>query len=266
MEFKADLHTHTTCSDGTLTPQELIALAKASNLSALSITDHDTTAAYPEALEFAEKAGIKLITGVEFSTVHKDNSIHILGYGIDPEQPDIKALCDWHSKRRKRRYLKILELLKEKGMPLDPEERMQYGRPHIAQSMIERGYVSSIPEAFHKWIGEGKPCFCREEWKSPEETIDCIHKGGGVAVIAHPHLIDKERTFQELLKMPIDGIECYYARFPIKHNSKFLRIARARNLLITAGSDFHGSVKPTNPLGGSWINKELFERLENALH
>jgi predicted metal-dependent phosphoesterase TrpH len=260
-EYRADCHTHTTCSDGTFTPEELIAHAKNQGLSAISITDHDTLDAYPKALELAKQEGIDIIPGVEFSTVHEGSSVHVLGYGFDIQNRAIHELCEWHKNRRRRRYHKILELLKKHGMPLEPEERAVLGRPHLAQSMLEKGYVTSIQEAFKKWIGEGKPCFYREEWKGVQETIDVIHEAGGRAIIAHPHLIDNSKILKALLKMSFDGIECYYAKFPISTNAKFLKIAREKNWLITGGSDFHGTVKPSNPIGSSWIKKELFQIL-----
>lgn len=261
MEFRADLHCHTTCSDGTLSPAELIDHAKKIGLSALSITDHDTTAAYPQALESARNAGIEMIAGIEFSCVWEGHSVHILGYGFDPAHATLQNLCLWHQNRRKKRYHKMLELLAQHGMPLEAEQRPLLGRPHIAQAMVDKGYVDSIQEAFHKWIGENKPCFNREEWKSVEESIAVIHEAGGLAIIAHPHLIKNSHVLQALLQMPFDGIECYYARFPTKKNAMFLKIAKKKGWKITGGSDFHGSVKPKNPLGSSWVSRQLFEAL-----
>ncbi len=166
-EFRADLHCHTTCSDGTATPAEIINLALQNKLSGLSITDHDTIDAYAEALPLAKECGIPLVSGVEFSASHKGTSVHLLAYSFGLNSEIIRNFCLKHKQRRIDRNKIIIERLAKAGMPLMPEDISQLtpdfhssiGRPHIAAVMVKRGYAESIQDAFNRYIGEGKPCF-----------------------------------------------------------------------------------------------------------
>ena len=265
--FKADLHCHTNCSDGTVSPTDILYLAKEKGLQGLSITDHDTISAYKEALPIAQALQFPLVTGVEFSASHNNKSIHLLGYSFTPGSSDILELCERHHERRAERNGKILELLTQKGMPIYPEdlpmvsETHSFGRPHIALAMIKKGYVQSIQEAFHDYIGEGKPCFAVGKTISVEETIEIIHKARGFAVIAHPHLINDASIFNDMLKMNFDGIEGYYAQFPPSAHQRWVKAGEKRGWLITGGSDFHGAVKPAIQLGSSWAPQETFKHL-----
>lgn len=279
--FRADLHCHSTCSDGTLTPEQLLYHAKEKQLSALSITDHDTIDAYtPSTLELAKQLEIDLLSGVEFSTAIGQVSVHLLGYGFSLKSPDIADLCARHKSRRAKRYRAILERLGRHGMPIHEEKLLQLvrsadpgsdtmtvGRPHIAQMMVQCGYVKSVPEAFKKYLGDNRPCNVQGEQFTPEETLEVIHKAGGVAIIAHPHLIQEKKILRKLLAMPFDGIECYYSKFPMEDHNRWVEIALERGWLITGGSDFHGNLKPLIPLGCSWIDQDNYDKLKSrALH
>lgn len=165
MSFKADLHCHSTCSDGSLSPSELIEQAHREGLKGLSITDHDSVEAYPDVFFSAFKYRIQLIPGVEFSTHYSNESVHILGYSFDFENPDIHTLIAKHKQRRLDRNLRILEKLREEGMPIDPQElpataHGTIGRPHIAKLLVEKGYVPTPMTAFQKYIGDGKKMLC----------------------------------------------------------------------------------------------------------
>lgn len=276
--FRADLHCHSTCSDGTLTPNELISLAKIIGLNALSITDHDTIEAYSAAIPLCHELGIELLTGVEFSATHDDISVHILGYGFDLDNSDIAALCKKHAERRYHRNQAILNLLAKHGMPITEGElaaasghdveNIQHhtiGRPHIAMAMVKKGYVENVQAAFKKYLIEGKLCYAQGMTFSVEETIDVIHRAKGLAVIAHPHLLKSSKLLKRLLEMEFDGIECYYGNFPLKDHKRWLKIAANKGWLITGGSDFHGEIKPHSPLGCSWIDETLFRNLLNKL-
>ncbi len=259
--YRADLHCHSSCSDGTVTPTELLELAKEKELSALSITDHDTLDAYSDKLFIkAEEMGIKLYMGIEFSTRHKKYPIHLLGYGIE-KTPEILNFCKKHQARRLKRNRAILEKLKRLSIIIEEEELgdpndRTVGRPHIAQLLMEKRYISSIQEAFDRYIGEGKPCFEAGESFTPEETITVIHNGGGKAFIAHPHLIKKNECLRDLYEMDFDGIECYYGRSHSGQEKKWLKVAEERGWLISGGSDFHGAIKPYIELGCSWVDEE----------
>lgn len=267
-EFRADLHCHSNCSDGSMTPKELISHAKEVGLRGLSITDHDSIHAYETAISAAKQEGIALGTGVEFSSVHEGVSVHVLGYDYDLHNIEIQAFCLRHIERRKHRNQKILEKLAKRGIAISMDELETnipeghpVGRPHIALTMMQKGFVRSIQEAFLHYLGDGKPCYDPGDPMSTEETIEVIHHAGGKAFIAHPHLLRNGRFVEKLLQKPFDGIECYYAKCPSELEQKWVRLAQQKNLLISGGSDFHGAIKPNIPLGCSWVNQETFESI-----
>lgn len=262
--FRADLHCHTTLSDGSFTPEELIAEAKKVGLSALSITDHDTVAAYSVVKSCARKEGLLLGTGVEFSAYEAETSVHILGYNIDVEDPDLTALCLRHTSRRLERNRQILENLKKQKMPLEEkilEQGHVVGRIHIATEMIKKGYVQSYREAFGRFLGEGKPCYVPGPRISVDETIAVIQGAKGKAFLAHPHFLGEGKMLRTLLNKPFNGLECYYSRTPLEQTRRLLKLAKERNLLVSGGSDFHGAFRPEVSLGCSWVGEEIFKKI-----
>lgn len=269
--FRADLHCHTTCSDGSLSPEQIVRLAVENGLSGLSITDHDTIAAYTTAIPVAKELGLKLLTGVEFSAEHKNTSIHVLAYGFSLTNVLIQDFCDQHTLRRRERNQTILTLLKKEGISISEQELhaeygpsskgKSWGRPHIAQAMVKKGFVKSVEEAFRKFIGDGKCAYAPGKTFSVAETIELIHAANGFAVLAHPMLIDKRSVAHDLLNLPFDGIEAYYAKISIERQLHWKRIAEEQGMMITGGSDFHGQLKPNIPLGCSWVNEERFNEL-----
>ena len=264
-----DLHTHSTVSDGTFTPKELIDLASSIELSGLSITDHDTIDAYTDELfTYAQEKNIEIIPGVEFSSCYQDTGIHLLGYCFDIHNEAIKQFCIRHKERRKDRNRQILELLKKEGMELSEDDLRDaggvVGRPHIAGAMIRKGYVATFQDAFRLFIGDGKPCFAPGNRFSLEETIAIIHGAGGKAVLAHPILLKKRSLIKKLLELPFDGIECFYANFSASQNGEISYIATKHNLVQTGGSDFHGTVKPHSILGSAYTTEENLARLRHA--
>jgi predicted metal-dependent phosphoesterase TrpH len=273
--FRADLHCHTTCSDGSKTPTEIVELAAEIGLSGLSITDHDSIGAYATAIPIAADLGIELLSGVEFSAAYEGSPVHILGYGFSLTSPAIHDFCKQHVVRRKDRNRDILEALTKLGYPIsesdlykqDPslEGERSWGRPHIAQAMIKKGYVKDLNEAFKKYIGDGKSAFVSGKTFSVEETIKVIHEAHGFAVLAHPMLFEEESLAIDVLKFPFDGIEAYYARYPIDKQLFWKRVAEEKGLMITGGSDFHGNAKPKITLGSSWVGAETFKKLQQGL-
>lgn len=266
--IRADLHCHSTCSDGTLSPKELVELAHASGLQGLSITDHDTIDAYRDLHSYArDHFSISLIHGIEFSCTHRNKSIHVLGYSFSLQNTALQAHCQKHRERREARHLKILALLEKNRIRITEQEiktiakGAPIGRPHIAQAIVNRGYALTVEEAFRKFIGDGKPCFVKSEAFPVEETIEIIHQAGGFAVIAHPHLIRNAIITRELLEMAFDGIECFYSRFSLPQNQIWVDIANKKGLFITGGSDFHGAIKPSIALGCSWTPENTFFHL-----
>ncbi|MCX6986719.1 MAG: PHP domain-containing protein [Chlamydiae bacterium] len=265
--FRADLHTHTLYSDGSCTPKELIDLAVEAGLQALSITDHDTVEAYKEAIPYAKDKGLLLGTGVEFSSIYKTQNVHILGYNFDIDNPLLQAFCQQQQERRKNRNLIILDKLARFRFIITADEleavtvlQKAVGRPHIAQILVEKGYVKSIQEAFSIYLGDGKCCYEQGDNGSLEEVIHVITQAKGKVFLAHPHLIYDGLFVKQILSHPFDGIECYYGRCSKEKERRWLKMARDRALLISGGSDFHGSMKPYISLGCSWVpHKEFLE-------
>lgn len=266
VDFKADLHTHTTHSDGTKSPKELLDIAHEAGLSGLSITDHDTISAYREAAPYAKTLGIKLLPGVELSAQHKNTSVHILGYAFDENNKLIDQFCKDYYEIRKQRNAEILELLAKNGMFISNEDVQNEclgtpGRPHIASVMLKKGYVKTFRDAFNLYIGDGKPCFVQGNRFSVEETIHHIHAAKGLAVIAHPHQIKSRKVVQDLLRMDFDGIEGHYGCLMAHEERKWIAIGRQKGWIVTGGSDFHGEIKPHNSIGASWVDEDTFQSL-----
>lgn len=264
-----DLHCHSTFSDGTKTPEELVALALKKGLTGLSITDHDTVDAYPRFIKCAKENGLRFISGVEFSSMHQDTPIHILGYSFKLDHPAITTLAQFHKTRRVERNSLIMEKLTKVGLPISlqeieetlPHMSHQIGRAHIAYTLFKKGMIESPQEVFSKWIGEGKPCYVPSETPTVEKTVETIHEAGGFAVVAHPHLIKKRGVLKKILEFPFDGIEARYGNFLPTANQRFIDMAINRKLFITGGSDFHGEIRPHNHLGDSTTDEEVFQRI-----
>jgi len=270
-DFRADLHCHSLYSDGTDSPEKILLLAKEQKLSGISITDHDTLNAYtPDLQTLAEELDLYLLPGVEISSTFVGKTVHVLAYGK-------KLLCDSFrcflkeiQVDREARNRNILEKLNQIGFEISENDLLEVskkhanykgktiGRPHIAQVMIEKGFVASIQEAFNKYLGDSGKCFAGGMKHHPKDVIDKIHAAGGYAIVAHPHFYKRRNFVDALLNLPFDGIECYYSRLASFYEKKWIDIAKKKNKLITGGSDFHGSIKPHIILGCSWVNKETF--------
>ncbi len=264
-EFRADLHCHSNCSDGTDHPLKLLDLAKEAGLSGLSITDHDTIQAYtPELYAKAKELGITLLIGTEISTEFQGLTVHILAYGFDHSLGEfLKEALD----RRKDRNRKILAKLKKKGIAIEESELPTFGpeqiigRPHIAAALLKKGEVSSIQEAFERYLQDTASCYVPGGKFTPLEAIRMIQEAKGKAVLAHPHFLKKGRFLREILGHPFDGIECYYGRLHKAQEAPWLKIAQEKGWLITGGSDYHGSLRPYIHLGCSWVGEAAFQRL-----
>lgn len=265
--FRADLHTHTTFSDGSLTPEELVGLAAQAGLNGLCITDHDTVDAYPNAFFLGKEKGLRMISGAEFSSHWEKESIHILAYSFHLDHPGIVKLIDHHKNRRKNRVVGMLEKLAKYGMPLTIEDlpqdlRKNLGRPHIGLAMIQKGYVRDLQQAFGEWLGEDRPCYVPGDLIDVATTIRAIQEAGGFAVLAHPHFIRNTSIIGKLLQMPFDGIECLYGNLPAHRTKRWEAIAKNKKILITGGSDFHGAIRPNIPIGCSTAPESTFLILE----
>ena len=260
MSKVADLHMHTTHSDGTLTPVELARLAKEQKVDAVALTDHDTVSGIEELVEETSKLGLEAIPGVELSAAFGPGTLHILGYGFDPRGP-IEGRLVQFQKAREERNPRILEKLKELGMPLTLEEVKtlskatgQVGRPHIARALELKGYVASYAEAFDKFLSKGKPAYLSKAGLSAKDCVELIHESGGVAVVAHPvqmRLKGEELTakIKELVALGMDGLEVIHPDHSPENQTLFSDLADEFSLFKTGGSDFHGAHKPGVQLG-----------------
>lgn len=253
--YKVDLHTHTTASDGQYTPTELVSKAKDCGIDVLAVTDHDTTDGVEEALAAGKAAGLTVFPGLELGAKEERN-LHILGYGFDPANSELRRLCEKLRAGRDERKYRIIDFLREKDVeiPLAEVEEMAGGeviaRPHFAQVMLKHGYVSTMREAFDRYLDTDE--YQRiERFKADAETcIAGIRQAGGRAVLAHPYQLrfpdDRlQALIAQLKDFGLDGLECYYPKHTPQQVIQYLELARHFHLHVTAGSDFHGErVKP----------------------
>ena len=261
-----DLHTHTTASDGTLTPREVVALAKELGLGAVAITDHDTVSGLAEALAAGEETGMRVVPGVELSSQLEQREIHIVGLGIHRESPALLALLAERREARVRRNRQLLERLAELGMVIPPEEvRSGSGlltRTHVAEALARHGYAESTVDALQRYLIPGRPAWIAKKSPTPGECAAVIHEAGGKAFLAHLDRIDQrdpergKRLAREALRMGLDGLEARYTTYTPAWEETADRMAAELGLLRSGGSDFHGARKPNrlgSGLGGLWV-------------
>lgn len=278
--MKVDLHMHTTHSDGTFKPRELVRYAKEKGLGCISVTDHDTMSSQAECTEEAKKLGIELIPGIEISAQFEPGTLHILGFFLDPNHPKLAATLDDIQKARKERNPEIIQKLNRLGIPITLEEvcaesgGKQIGRPHFARVLLKKGIVKSMDEAFDKFLAKGKPAYIDKRRLSSAESIERIREAGGIAVIAHPKQmkLDEEglrREFARLVDEGLGGIEAYNSCQNREEASLYKRLAKRFNLFVTGGSDFHGANKPEVDLGdlgdGAELDYEVVEAMRASL-
>jgi hypothetical protein len=264
-----DSHIHTTASDGTFTPGQLVDEIKNNGIKYYSITDHDTIDGVKAAKHIPK--GSTFITGVEISAEFP-KTLHILGYGFDPWHPELNDALTQLQTFRKKRNAKMLDKMANFGFKLTTEELIQeagsdlVGRPHFANLMMRKGYVETYQEAFDKYLKKGAPLYMSKKRFEPDHAIELIHKAGGIAIMAHPYqtkLEDEalEALVKELVSYGLDGIEVFYSQHTPEQIAQYKEIAAKYNLIATAGSDFHGANKPDIPLGMSVPGEEISEFL-----
>lgn len=276
MEKYIDLHTHSTCSDGTLSPTEVVKEAAKSGLAAIALTDHDTIDGLQEAMEAGKMFGIEVITGIEFS-VAADTEMHLLGLGFSLDCPEIKNILDDMIIQRDKRNYEVIELLKNIGIHITIDDIIAQstskvtGRTQIAKAMIKKGYVSSIKEAFDKYLSFGKPAFIPRSTLSPEDAIKIIKNSGGKSFLAHLNQIGKtdEELYvilRHLKECGLDGIEGYYTEYTEDMNTRYRKMADNLDLLISGGSDFHGTNKDNYNIGTGKGNLRIPYKILKNIH
>jgi predicted metal-dependent phosphoesterase TrpH len=276
-----DLHCHSTASDGTLSPAEVVRLAKASGLSGLSLTDHDTDAGVGEAASAAGSVGIDFLPGIEISCEYpRPGTMHLLGYGINPDSPVLRDLSRRLIDARDHRNPKIIARLNELGVSITMDEvgaeagGNVVGRPHIAAVLVRKGYVNSIKHAFDKYLGTTGLAYFDKERLSPRQAIELVRLSGGLPVLAHPVQLrttndaELDRVVKDLVDLGLIGLEVIHSDHDGSAVERYGRLADKYNLFKTGGSDFHGANKKDISLGnanGRRIPRAWFDALRERV-
>jgi predicted metal-dependent phosphoesterase TrpH len=273
-----DLHSHTHESDGTCSPAQLIAEAVRAGVGVLGITDHDTLRGFDQALPAARQAGIELVCGIELSTKLHGQSVHLLGYFLN-EDHGLKDFRNWvldMQASRRDRNVRLVARLRELGFDITLEEaeargRGLTGRPHFAQLMVEKGYVSSLQQAFDEYLDETAKGYVYRREPQFSEGVERIRNAGGIASLAHPVRVrgDIPSLLPQLCGAGMNAIEAYHSDHTPRDTAEYLGLAQRHGLLVTGGSDFHGAVKPNVSLGSGCrgnlnIPSDLVDRLRAA--
>lgn len=257
---KVDLHVHSTYSDGTLTPTELVKRAKTLDISAFALTDHDTVEGVSEAVSAGSELGVEVVPGVELSTHYDTKEIHIVGLYIDYTDETFKKELDSLRDSRENRNRRICQRFSELDIDISYEKMLELypdaviTRAHFADYLVKNGIVKSRNEAFERYLGDNRPCYVHREKMLPARAIELIKNAGGVAILAHPvlyHLGNDQmnKLIQYLCHNGISGLEAIYSTYTTGEEIQMRKLARENNLLISGGSDFHGANKPTIEMG-----------------
>ncbi|MGH7410579.1 MAG: PHP domain-containing protein [Candidatus Methylomirabilis sp.] len=266
-----DLHAHTTASDGALSPEELVRLAKERGVSVLAVTDHDTLASIPRARAEAERVGLEIVPGVEVTAYVDDLEVHILGHFIDPDDARLMELFASSRDDRIERIRRMIDKLWSLGLPLDADEILtqapgsSVGRPHLAQAMVRRGYVASVQEAFDHYLTPGKPAHVERSRLPAAEVISAVKRTGGVPSLAHPGAYGSDDVIGRLAGQGLMGLEVNHPDHDSEATFRYERMRLEYGLLAVAGSDFHGTVGlRLSILGRPSLREAAFERLSLA--
>jgi predicted metal-dependent phosphoesterase TrpH len=244
-----DLHLHTTASDGLCTPELLVRQAGAAGLTAIAVTDHDTTAAVAAAEERCAAAGIAFVAGIEITAMEAAHDVHVLGYFIDPEDERLQRFLSRARAARVERVRAIAERLASLGAPVDAAPLLaaasrhdggSVGRPLLARALVAAGHAADTNDAFDRWLARGRPGFIPRAGAPPEEVITVIHGAGGLVSLAHPVLAGMDDRIPALVDAGLDALEVYHPDHDAGARDRYLSVARRFDLLVTGGSDYHG--------------------------
>ncbi|RMH72998.1 MAG: PHP domain-containing protein [Gemmatimonadetes bacterium] len=265
---RADLHMHSVFSDGKSTPSELVDLAKAHHLTAIAITDHDVMDAYPDICEYGKRQNVEVIPGVELSANYQEKDVHILGYFVDPEHPELKATMRHCRESRHERAKQMVEKLNQQNVNISFDRVAEIagegaiGRPHIAQALLESGYVYEWQEAFHRFIGYHNEAYVAKAGLSPAEAFRLIHDAGGIAVWAHPGSIRQDKWLTEFVAQGLDGLEVHHPVHDPHRRRQYAALARKYGLIPTGGTDFHGDPQTTPAIGAISVSYDVVKQMK----
>lgn len=270
-DFRGDFHLHSTCSDGILSPADLIKLAAQGGVTVLSLTDHDSTEGIPAARAVCRDLGITLVPGAELSTDIENDEVHMLAHFLDPRDPALQKQLGSKREGRRERGESMVRKLNEAGLAISWERVQEIageasiGRPHVAQALLEGGYVQTIPEAFDRYIGRNGPAYSEREKLTPVESVKFIVDVGGIATFAHPQFTDSALDIlPELVAAGLSGIEVYYKELDQDAAGYWLSVANQYDLIPMGGTDYHGLDNPGERLPGQQVTplpRESVERL-----
>lgn len=268
--YEADLHCHTTASDGLLTPTELVRLVSELGLKCIGITDHDTIQGWEEAVGAGSTYQIQILKGIELNTNWHGKEIHILGYELNRSSSYLNEKLKSLREARVRRMLEILERLATLGIVISEDEIRQFvqgesiGRPHIAQALLKRGFIRSIREGFERYIGMGAPAYVPRNKLTTEAGIQLIRKAQGVAVLAHPGIHRVEEGIPAWVEEGLQGIEVWHSEHNFEDITRYRTIAKQYDLITTGGSDFHGEAQKPGVEVGRWgVSLDVVEQILN---
>jgi predicted metal-dependent phosphoesterase TrpH len=267
----ADLHLHTSFSDGTYSPEELAAQGKAVELSAMSLTDHDTVEGCARMADACRALGIEFITGTELTAEFNHIELHLLGYGIDLDNKKLLSEIAKFQLVRQNRIREMAARLNQLGIPLQADAVFAIancrspGRPHVARALVQGGFCGSLDEAFDRFLKMNRPAWVPKTKISALGAIELIHQAGGVAVMAHPGLNKTDDVIPELVAGGLDGLECFHSKHSTAMSNHYLQMADEFHLLITGGSDCHGMNKGKPLIGTVKIPYSLVEKLKAKL-
>lgn len=266
-----DLHLHTTASDGRSTPEALVEEAAAAGIITLAVTDHDTMTALTAVRAAAGPRGVQVVPGVEITAVHQQRDVHMLGYFLDPDHPALGAFLDEQRGDRRRRLVEMALLLSRLGVPVDIDALIEspaaasgksLGRPLLAAALVAAGHVSTMREAFDRYLSEGRPAFVERCGRAPGAVIDLIAAAGGISSLAHPGKLAQDRIIPSLVASGLPAIEVYHSDHDAIDMRRYQGLARQYDLLVTGGSDYHGRGSGrTEGLGRVHLPEADFERL-----
>ncbi len=273
---RIDLHTHSSYSDGSFSPEQLVQLAREKGLRAIALTDHDTVAGVEEAVAAGKELDVEVVPGVEISAEYPPGTMHILGYYLETSHPELGKALRTLQQARADRNPKIIKRLQGLGMEITAAEVLnlsggQVGRPHIAKALVNRGYVSSIDEAFSRYLKKGAVAYEEKFRFPPQKAIAMIRRAGGLAALAHPFTLGIEKPREltvvigELQEIGLEGIEVFYPNHTAEMIGLYQRIARKFDLFCTGGSDFHGDLRNGPFLGDGGESQGLDYELLRAI-